>query len=116
MLTGAGLSRVWPHHRAHYFFARARWQPGDLGLALARLAVALLVPAGQPVTVAIDDTLFRHRGKKIWAGLPHSDAAVAFEAQALAFLVGRFTGGSTPDGCASIGQGNSLAPLPQPAS
>ena len=67
MLTGAGLSRVWPHHRAHYFFSRARWQPGDLGLALARLVVALLVPAGEPVTVAIDDTLFRRRGKKVWA-------------------------------------------------
>jgi hypothetical protein len=67
MLTGAGLSRVWPHHRAHYFFARARWQPGDLGLALARLAVSLLVPEGEPVTVAVDDTLFRRRGKKVWA-------------------------------------------------
>ncbi|MGO9077450.1 MAG: transposase [Streptosporangiaceae bacterium] len=50
--------------RAHYFFSRARWQPGDLGLTLARLAVTLLVPAGQPVTVAIDDTRFRRRGKK----------------------------------------------------
>jgi len=67
MLTGAGLARAWPHHRAHYFFARARWQPGDLGLALARLVVALLVPAGEPVTVAIDDTLFRRRGRKVWA-------------------------------------------------
>ena len=27
----------------------------------------LLVPAGEPVTVAIDDTLFRRRGKKVWA-------------------------------------------------
>jgi hypothetical protein len=67
MLTGAGLSRAWPHDRAHYFFARARWQPGDLGLALARLVVSALVPDGQPVTVAIDDTLFRRRGKKVWA-------------------------------------------------
>ena len=67
MLAGAGLSRIWPHDRAHYFFARARWQPGDLGLALARLVVTLLVPAGEPVTVAIDDTLFRRRGKKVWA-------------------------------------------------
>ncbi len=69
MLTGAGLSRVWPHHRAHYFFARARWQPADLCLALARLVVALLVPDGEPVTVAIDDTLFRRRGKQGLGGL-----------------------------------------------
>lgn len=67
MLAGAGLSRRWPHDRAHWFFSRARWNPGDLGLAAARLVVALLVPAGDPVVVAIDDTLFRRRGKKVWA-------------------------------------------------
>jgi DDE superfamily endonuclease len=67
MLAGAGLSRTWAHHRAHYFFSRARWNPDDLGLALARLAVSLLVSAGDPVTVAIDDTLFRRTGKKVWA-------------------------------------------------
>jgi hypothetical protein len=49
---------------AHRFFSRARWRVDDLGLAVARLVVALLVPAGQPVTVAIDDTLFKRRGKK----------------------------------------------------
>lgn len=52
----------------------------------------------------------------VYPGLPHSDAAVPFEAQALAFLEGQFTGAAAPNGCASIGQGNSLAPLPQPAS
>ena len=67
MLTGAGLSRLWPHDRAHWFFARARWDPDELGLAVARLVAGLLVPAGEPVTVAIDDTLFRRRGKKVWA-------------------------------------------------
>ena len=25
MLPGAGLARAWPHDRAHYFSARARW-------------------------------------------------------------------------------------------
>jgi hypothetical protein len=67
MLAGAGLSRAWSHDRAHLFFARARWDADDLGLAAAKLVVALLVPAGQPVLVAIDDTLFKRRGKKIWA-------------------------------------------------
>src|SRR5258707_10021619 len=67
MLTGAGLARLWPHDRAHWFFSRARWSADDLGLAAAKLVVALLVPAGAPVVVAIDDTLFRRRGKKVWA-------------------------------------------------
>jgi hypothetical protein len=67
MLTGAGLSRLWSHDRAHYFFSRARWNPGDLGIAVARLVIALLVPDGEPVEVLIDDTLFRRRGKRVWA-------------------------------------------------
>ena len=49
MLTGAGLSRLWPHDRAHWFFSRARWNPDELGLAAAELVVSLLVPAGEPV-------------------------------------------------------------------
>ena len=52
----AGLSRQWSHDRAHQFFSRARWDPDELGLAVARLAVSLLVAAGEPVTVAVDDT------------------------------------------------------------
>ncbi len=64
MLAGAGLPRSWPHDRAHQFFSRARWNADDVGLAVAKLVVTLLVPAGQPVTIAIDDTLFRRRGKK----------------------------------------------------
>ena len=46
MLTGAGLAQVWPHDRAHWFFSRARWNPDELGIAVAKLVVALLVPAG----------------------------------------------------------------------
>jgi hypothetical protein len=67
MLAGAGLSRAWSHDRAHFFFARARWSADELGLAVAKLVVALLVPAGAPVVVAIDDTLVRRRGKNVWA-------------------------------------------------
>jgi hypothetical protein len=65
MLLGAGLSRAWPHDRAHYFFARARWDVDELGLAVAGLAVRLLVPPGVPLTVAVDDSLFRRRGRKV---------------------------------------------------
>jgi DDE superfamily endonuclease len=65
MLLGAGLSRCWPHDRAHYFFARARWDAGELGLAAARLIVALLVPPDEAVTVAVDDSVFRRCGRKV---------------------------------------------------
>lgn len=67
MLVGARLSRVWSHHRAHRFFSAARWSVPALSMVLARLIVALLVEDGQPVTVAIDDTLFHRRGPKVHA-------------------------------------------------
>ncbi len=67
MLAGAGLSRLWPHDRAHCFFSRARWNPDDLGICAAKLVISLLVPDGGPVAVLIDDTLFRRRGKRVWA-------------------------------------------------
>ncbi len=67
MQAGAGLSRLWPHDRAHWFFSRARWSADELGLAVARLVAGLLVPAGEPVVVAIDDTLFRRLKIKVWA-------------------------------------------------
>jgi SRSO17 transposase len=66
MLPGADLARAWPHDRAHYFFARARWQADELGLAVARLAVLLLVPSGEPLTVAVDDSVFRRSGRKVY--------------------------------------------------
>jgi hypothetical protein len=65
MLAGAGLGRRWPHDRAHYFFARARWDLDQLGLAVARVAVALLVPAGAAITVAVDDSVFRRCGRTV---------------------------------------------------
>jgi len=65
MLAGAGLGRCWPHDRAHYFFARACWDLDELGLAVARLAVLLLVPAGEPLAVAVDDSVFRRSGRKV---------------------------------------------------
>jgi hypothetical protein len=66
MLLGAGLARAWPHDRAHYFFARARWEADELGLSMARLVVLLLVPPGTALAVAVDDSLFRRSGRTVW--------------------------------------------------
>jgi DDE superfamily endonuclease len=75
MLLGAGLSRCWPHDRAHYFFARARWDLDQLGLAVARLVVALLVPAGEPVLVAVDDSVFPRAGRKVYGAAWQHDGS-----------------------------------------
>lgn len=78
MLLGAGLGRAWPHDRAHSFFARARWDPDELGLSAARLAVLALVPAGEPLRVAVDDSVFRRSGRKVHgAGWQHDGSSPA---------------------------------------
>jgi hypothetical protein len=75
MLVGAGLSRVWSHHRAHRFFSAARWSVRQLSAVLARLVVAGLVGDGEPVLVAVDDTLFHRRGPKVHAASWFHDGA-----------------------------------------
>ncbi|MFN2534425.1 MAG: transposase [Pseudonocardiaceae bacterium] len=77
ILTGAGLARVWHHGRAHRFFSHARWNPQQVGLLLAELIVARLMAAGAPITVAVDDTLFRRRGKKVHAAGWFHDGSAA---------------------------------------
>jgi DDE superfamily endonuclease len=75
MLLGAGLSRCWPHDRAHYFFARAAWDLDELGLAVARLVVVLLVPPGEPVVVAVDDSVFRRCGRRVYGAAWQHDGS-----------------------------------------
>ena len=73
MLTGAGLNQVWHHSRAHLLFSNARWSadapdwPADL--------IVTNFPAGSPLTVAVDDTLFKRSGKKVFGAAWHHDGA-----------------------------------------
>jgi hypothetical protein len=54
MLTGAWLDQKWHHSRAHRLFTNARWSADALGLALADLIVASLLPADSALTIAVD--------------------------------------------------------------
>jgi hypothetical protein len=80
MLTAAGLARAWHHSRAHRFFSTTRWQPHQVGGLLAELIVTTLLPADAPITVAVDDTLFRRRGKKVHAAGWFHDGSAAGQA------------------------------------
>ena len=75
MLTGAGLAGVWHHAKAHWFFSRARWDPDDVAVVLTRLVVGLLLPADAPITVAVDDSLWRRTGRKVAGTGWHHDGA-----------------------------------------
>jgi len=65
ILLGSGLQRLVGHDRVHRFFAEHRWCPDQLGLALAGLIVAKLLAPGAAIPLALDDSLFRRRGKKV---------------------------------------------------
>jgi hypothetical protein len=76
MLLGVGLERRWHHARAHRFFATARWCADAVGLALLDLIVDRLLPTGSPITVVVDDTLFKRSGRKVFGVFWHHDGAV----------------------------------------
>jgi hypothetical protein len=73
MLVAAGLSATWPHSRAHRFFSKARWSADQLGLVLLDLILAVVIPAGAPVRLVADDTLFRRSGRKVFGAQYHHD-------------------------------------------
>lgn len=75
MLIGAGLSQVIRHGRAHWFFARAKWSVDQVGAVLARLVVAWFVPVDAPVLIAVDATLFRRSGRKVYGSAWQHDGS-----------------------------------------
>src|SRR6266545_6323006 len=66
MLQAAGLAGEWHHSRAHDFFARRRWDPDKLGVALADFLVSVFVGPDAPIRLAVDDTLFGRSGRRVW--------------------------------------------------
>ena len=77
MLTAAGLAGVWHHSRAHRFFSGTRWDVDQVGLILATLVVDLLLPPNDPILLAIDETLTRRRGPKVFAASWWHDGSAA---------------------------------------
>ena len=72
----ACAARVRRHDRAHYFFARARWEIDQLGLAVAQLVVLMMLPPGADLRVAVDDSVFRRSGRKVHgAGWQHDGSS-----------------------------------------
>ncbi|TQC40050.1 hypothetical protein EEB14_56830 [Rhodococcus sp. WS4] len=65
MLAGAGMGAVVSFHSACRFFSHHVWDVDRLGLAVTELIVTRLLPAGAPLIVVVDDTLFRRWGKKV---------------------------------------------------
>ena len=76
MLAGARMAQQISFHAACRFFSRAVWDIDRLGLVVARLIVTRLLKPGEPITVVIDDTLFKRWGRHVWqAHWTHDGAA-----------------------------------------
>src|SRR6266508_2365901 len=73
MLAGAGLAGRRHHDLGYRFFSTARWSADQLGLILLDLITAMLVPAGAPVVLAVDDTLWHRSGPKLHGAAWHHD-------------------------------------------
>ena len=67
MLAGAGMAAAVSFHSACRFFSHHAWDVDPIGLVLTRLIVDRLLPDGAPITVVVDDTLFRRWGPKVHA-------------------------------------------------
>jgi hypothetical protein len=65
MLAGARMATVVSFHAACRFFSHAVWDVDRLGLVVARLIVQRLLEADAPITVVVDDTLFKRWGRRV---------------------------------------------------
>jgi len=65
MLAGAKMASAISFHAACRFFSAAVWDIDQLGLIAARFIVERLLPQDAPITVVVDDTLFKRWGKKV---------------------------------------------------
>lgn len=75
MLAGAGMATMVSFHSVCRFFSQHVWTVDRLGLGLVRLIAACLLEAGEPITVAVDDTLFKRWGPKVHASFWTHDGA-----------------------------------------
>ena len=78
VLTGTGwpdLAWTWSHDRAHAFFSGPSWNAESLGVVLAHLIVRTLPRLRWRRTVAVNDTLFKRRGKKMFGTARQHDGA-----------------------------------------
>ncbi len=75
MLAGARMAQQISFHAACRFFSCAVWDIDRMGLIVARLIVTRLLTPGEPITVVIDDTLFKRWGRKVWHAFWTHDGA-----------------------------------------
>ena len=82
IIQAAGAVGLKHHSAFHRLFAKARWSPDAFGLAVFDLVVRWL-PKDRPVLIAVDDTLARKRGLKIFGVGMHHDPILSSRGKAI---------------------------------
>lgn len=77
MWQAARLAGRLHHSRAHDFFARSVWSADELGLRLLELLVSRFVDPCSPISLAVDGSVFRRSGRKVYGTSWHHDASAA---------------------------------------
>jgi DDE superfamily endonuclease len=85
MWQAARLAGRVHHARAHAFFSRARWSPDELGLRLLDFVIERFVPVSGPLLLAVDLTVFKRSGRKVYAARWLYDGAGLAKHRALRF-------------------------------
>ncbi|MCG8418192.1 MAG: transposase [Proteobacteria bacterium] len=80
VVRAAGAVGVKHHSSFHRFFRLARWSVDNVGLCLLKL-VMKASPKGEPILIAVDDTLGRHWGRKIHGASMHRDPLLSTRAK-----------------------------------
>jgi DDE superfamily endonuclease len=76
MLSGARMAGVVSScHAGCRFFSRAVWDVDRLGLIAARFIVTRLLGEAEPITVVVDDTVFKRGGRTVHPALWTHDGA-----------------------------------------
>lgn len=71
LLMGDGL-KIKTFSCYHRFFSQARWTIDSMGRVIVAMALKF-IPKDAPIVAAVDDTLNRKTGKRIWAAGMHHD-------------------------------------------
>jgi len=82
MIQGAAAVGRKHHSAFHRLFASAKWSLDALGLAVFRMVRHLLTP-GEPIFLAVDDTLARKRGLKVYGVGMHHDPLLSSRGKAI---------------------------------
>jgi len=82
LIQSAGCVGKGHHSRYHRFFSKSVWALDELSRILARMLVAAFVPEGI-ISLAVDDTLVRRRGLKVYGAGMHYDPLISSRAKTL---------------------------------